>query len=211
VAQLVAEVEAPVDARELVQVEAHDEAEAHVDARELVPAEVVIDAPQGGDRGSPKVLRDLSQKERGHAPVNVRPEGEAWQLLLAEYDRARLKKYGVRGLKEPVPAARRAAVVACLKEASDAGVTLEPLVSTWFDGCGRDGYLREHKHPFRCLLADLDKLVAGAVVKARQKARERERTELAIVAPRKEPSERPAPRGFLEGAAAVLQALGRRT
>jgi hypothetical protein len=132
-------------------------------------------------------------------------------VLVALHERTRIKKYGVRGLKEPVSAARRAAVTACLIEASEAGVALEPLVSTWFDGCGRDGYLREHKHPFRCLLADLDKLVAGAVVKARQKARERERAEFAIVAPRKEPSERPAPRGFLEGAAAVLAALGRRT
>jgi hypothetical protein len=166
----------------------------------------------GSDPRSPKLFRDLSQKERGHAPVEYVPsESEPWQLLLAEYDRTRLKKYGVKGLKEPVSAERRAAVTACLKEAIDAGVTLEPLVSTWFNQPGRLNYLREHKHPFRCLLADLDKLVAGAVVKARQKARERERSELAIVAPRQAPSERPALLGLREGAAALLEALSRRT
>jgi hypothetical protein len=132
-------------------------------------------------------------------------------VLVALHERTRLKKYGVKGLKEPVSAERRAAVTACLIEAGDAGVALEPLVRGWFDLPGRDGYLREKRHPFRALLADLDCLIAVAVSKARSKARERERSELAAVAPRQAPNERPVLLGLREGAAALLEALGRRT
>ena len=208
------EVDAAVVPREL-------DADEHVDAA-VVPREVdaqldgggdrevptvVIAQTQGGDRTSPKHHSELSiQGERVHAPVEcVRSEGDSWTLFLAEYSRQRVARYGVKGLIERVSAEQRAAVNACLDEARSAGVALEPLVRSWFDQPGRDGYLREKRHPFRALLADLDGLIAAAVSRSRERARARARAEVPIE-PREARSERPASSG-LAGAAGVLQAL----